>query len=65
MMIAKPITTGTWAKTARKTYRHESGIVVRYVDNKWAWTVIGGKHDGFYFGTLSAAQSAVSYALTH
>lgn len=62
---AQPTTTGTWNRVARKTYRHESGIVVRYGDNHWAWVIVGGKHDGLAYTTLSAAQHTVEYALTH
>lgn len=56
MTKAQPITQGTWNKIASKTYRHESGIVVRYSHNRWAWEIIGGAEDGNLYGTLSIAQ---------
>lgn len=56
MTKAQPITEGTWNRTARKTYRHESGIVVRYNHNRWAWEIVGGAEDGHLYGTLNVAQ---------
>lgn len=45
-----------WDKIARKHYRHESGVEVRYNCNAWAWEIIGGSEDGYKYGTLSIAQ---------
>ncbi len=32
---------GAWAKVGSKTYRHESGVTVRYNHNAWLWTIDG------------------------
>ena len=56
------IATGAWAKVASKTYRHISGIVVRYDCNRWAWEIVGGAEDGHMYGTLTvAAHSATRH----
>lgn len=49
------IASGAWAKTGRKTYQHESGIVVRYDCNAWLWEIIGGAEDGRFYQTLTVA----------
>ena len=57
----QPITEGEWVRAARKTYRHETGIVVRFDDNRWGWEIIGSsRFDGCLFGTLWAAQMAAT-----
>ena len=57
----QPITSGSWAKVARKTYQHEAGLVVRFDDNRWGWEIIGAsRFDGYLYGTLWAAQMAAT-----
>lgn len=56
------VATGEWTKTARKTYRHQSGIVVRYLDNDWSWEILGGAQDGNCYGTLTVA---AHFAIEH
>ena len=58
MTRAKPTISGTWAKIARKHYRHIDGKEVRYDCNAWAWEVIGGANDGYMYKTLNVAQHA-------
>jgi hypothetical protein len=35
------VTSGTWAKTGDKTYRHESGVTVSYDHNSFGWKIEG------------------------
>lgn len=35
------INDGSWAKVGDKTYRHESGIIIRYNCNAWLWIIDG------------------------
>ena len=59
--IAKPaINNGEWSRIARKTHRHESGIVVRYDFNRCLWEIVGGKEDGAFYYTLNVAQHAAT-----
>jgi hypothetical protein len=44
---------GSWAKVADKTYRHESGITIRYNHNAWLWMIDG---DSFGWKTLGVAK---------
>lgn len=44
---------GNWAKTASKTYRHESGITVSYNHNAWLWVIEG---QSFGYKTLGVAK---------
>ncbi len=59
-----PETTGRWARTAPKTYRHVSGVTVRYRCNTWTWEVVGGADDGSHYSTLWAAQMAATRSET-
>jgi hypothetical protein len=62
----KLIETGTWVKinsAGKKTYQHNSGIVVRYDHNAWAWEIVGGKNDGYMYGTLTVAAYEVERGL--
>lgn len=53
------MTQGAWTKTASKTYRHVSGITVRYRHNAWTWEIVGGPADGQQYGTLKVAAYVV------
>ena len=57
------VATGAWAKTAKKTYRHASGIVIRYNHTAWAWEVIGGAEDGYMYQTMTVAAYSVERKL--
>ena len=56
------IASGSWVKAGRKTYRHASGIVVRYDHNRFTWEIVGGAEDGYHYTTLTvAAHSATRH----
>lgn len=58
MRRARPTTSGEWALTskARKVYRHESGICVKYDHNTFTWEIWGGPNDANRYRTLTDAQ---------
>jgi hypothetical protein len=57
------MTKGAWNKTAAKTYRHVSGMVVRYNHNRYSWEIVGGPADGHRYGTLTVAAHVVEAGL--
>lgn len=58
MIRMQPITEGEWVRIARKHYRHESGVEIRYDWNRCLWQIIGGRYDSLYYERLWAAQHA-------
>lgn len=55
-----PVTEGEWVRDGRcggrPSYRHVSGVVIRYRCNDWVWEIVGGPNDGLRFERLWAAQ---------
>lgn len=56
------IDSGSWNKVAKKTYKHISGVVIRYDYNAWLWEIVGGKFDGERYERLWPARDRVEQA---